>query len=72
MQTFLVKMFLISMEGGIVDDHVIRSSVRLVHPMVLRNVFSMALDEMNKVYDLDSKVGFFYTFTNLQRIAIAC
>jgi len=44
------------MEGGHVDDHVIRSAVRLVHPMVLRNVFSMAVDEMDKVYDLDSKV----------------
>lgn len=44
------------MEGGQVDDHVIRSAVRLVHPMVLRNVFSMAVDEMDKVYDLDHKV----------------
>lgn len=47
------------MEGGRVDDHVIRSAFRLVHPMVLRNVFSMAVDEMDKVYDLDSKVCFF-------------
>jgi len=44
------------MEGGHVDDHVIRSAVRLVHPMVLRNVFSMAVDEMDKIYDLDCKV----------------
>lgn len=52
-------MTLIIMEGGRVDDHVVRSAVRLVHPMVLRNVFSMALDEMDKVYDLDSKVRVF-------------
>lgn len=51
---------LLIMEGGRVDDHVIRSAVRLVHPMVLRNVFSMAVDEMDKVYDLDSKVCFFF------------
>jgi len=44
------------MEGGRVEDHVIRSAVRLVHPMVLRNVFSMAVDEMDKIYDLDFKV----------------
>ncbi|XP_026811778.1 lipid droplet-associated hydrolase [Rhopalosiphum maidis] len=54
-QKFLVNITLIIMEGGHVDDHVIRSAVRLVHPMVLRNVFSMAVDEMDKVYDLDSK-----------------
>lgn len=51
-------MFLISMEKGFVEDHVIRSAVHLVHPMVLRNVFSMAIDEMEKVYHLDSEVGF--------------
>lgn len=52
------------MEGGFVEDHVIRSAVRLVHPMVLRNVFSMAVDEMDKVYDLDSKVciNMYYAF----------
>jgi len=47
------------MERGRVDDHIVRSAVRLVHPMVLRNVFSMAVDEMDKVYDLDSKVRFY-------------
>ncbi|XP_015371842.1 PREDICTED: uncharacterized protein LOC107167346 [Diuraphis noxia] len=52
---FLVNITLIIMEGGHVDDHVIRSAVRLVHPMVLRNVFSMAVDEMDKIYDLDYK-----------------
>lgn len=46
------------MERGHVDDYVIRAAVGLVHPMVLRNVFSMAMDEMDKVYDLDSKVCF--------------
>jgi hypothetical protein len=46
------------MERGHVNDYVIRSAVRLVHPMVLRNVFSMAMDEMDKVYDLDSQVCF--------------
>lgn len=46
------------MEGGRVNDHVIRSAVRLVHPVVLRNVFSMAVDEMDKVYDLDVQVCF--------------
>lgn len=44
------------MEGGRVGDHIIRSAVNLVHPMVLRNVFSMAVDEMDKIYDLDLKV----------------
>lgn len=46
------------MEGRRVDDHIIRSSVNLVHPVVLRNVFSMALDEMDVVYDLDTEVCF--------------
>ncbi|XP_027837933.2 lipid droplet-associated hydrolase isoform X1 [Aphis gossypii] len=54
-KTFLVNVTLMIMEGGQVDDHVIRSAVRLVHPMVLRNVFSMAVDEMDKVYELDNK-----------------
>lgn len=44
------------MEGKRVSDHVIRSAVRLVHPMVLRNVFLMAMDEMENVYYLDVKV----------------
>lgn len=44
------------MEGGYVDDYVIKAAVILVHPTVLRNVFSMAIDEMDKVYELDSKV----------------
>lgn len=48
------------MEGGRVGDHVIKSALTLVHPMVLRNVFSMAVDEMDKVDDLDSKVCFLY------------
>lgn len=46
------------MERGFVDDHIIRSAVHLVHPVVLRNVFLMAVDEMDKVYNLDSKVCF--------------
>jgi len=54
-RTFLVKLVLIVMEGGFVEDHVIRSAVRLIHPIALENVFSMAIDEMDKVYDLDSK-----------------
>ncbi|VVC35718.1 Hypothetical protein CINCED_3A009272 [Cinara cedri] len=54
-KTFLVNMTLVITEGGCVDDHVIRSTVRLIHPTVLRNVFSMAIDEMDKVYDLDVK-----------------
>lgn len=54
------------MEGGHVDDHVIRSAVRLVHPMVLRNVFLMAVDEMDKVYDLDTQVCFLYMYTLLK------
>jgi len=53
------------MEGRRVDDHVVRSAVRLVHPMVLRNVFSMAMDEMDKVYDLDSKVRFIFNYVYL-------
>lgn len=46
------------MEGERVSDHIIRSALSLVHPMVLRNVFSMAMDEMNIVYDLDIEVCF--------------
>lgn len=54
------------MEKGRVDDHVIRSSVRLVHPTVLRNVFLMAMDEMGKVYDLDSQVGLHFIYLKKQ------
>lgn len=57
MKTFLVNITLMIMEGRrINNDHIIRSTVHLVHPMVLRNVFSMSLDEMDLVYDLDSEV----------------
>ncbi|XP_050419576.1 lipid droplet-associated hydrolase [Adelges cooleyi] len=52
----LVKMTLMIMEGRSVDDYLVRSGLVLVHPTVLRNVFAMALDEMDKVYELDSKV----------------
>lgn len=52
------------MEGRRVDDHIIRSSVNLVHPVVLRNVFSMALDEMDVVYDLDTEVCFINYYYN--------
>lgn len=51
------------MEGGRVNDYVIRSAVRLVHPVVLSNVFSMAMDEMDKVYDLDVQVCYCKRFT---------
>lgn len=60
------------MEGGFVNDHVIRSSVKLVHPMVLRNVFSMAVDEMDKVYNLDSKVCFCLVFNNNNYLCMVC
>ncbi|XP_050541631.1 lipid droplet-associated hydrolase [Daktulosphaira vitifoliae] len=54
-KNFLVKVTLLIMEGRIVDDFVIQSAVVLVHPTVLQNVFSMALDEMDNVYHLDTK-----------------
>lgn len=50
------------MEGRCVDDNVIKSSEKLVHPVVLRNVFFMAVDEMDKIYDLDVKVCFYILF----------
>lgn len=59
-------MILIFMKGAHdVDNHLIRSVIRLIHPTVIRNVFSMTMDEMNTVYDLDFKVGF--TFNLLKQ-----
>lgn len=60
------------MEGGFVDDHVIRSAVHLIHPTVLRNVFLMAVDEMDKVYNLDSKVCFYIVFNSNNCLCTVC
>lgn len=46
------------MEGKRIDDHVIKSLILFIQPKVLRNVNSMALDELDVVYDLDTKVSF--------------
>lgn len=60
------------MERGFVNNHVIRSAVHLVHPVVLRNVFLMAVDEMDKVYNLDSKVCFCIVFNNNNCLCTVC
>lgn len=47
------------MEGRLIDDYLINAAEQLVHPTVLRNVFFMAEDEMDEVYDLDLEVCFY-------------
>lgn len=56
---WLIKIYFIIVGKYKVDPCCIHATIELIHPAILKNVFDLANDEMDKICGLDKEVNIF-------------